>query len=46
LLAPGLFSTIACAPQSLIKRRASMRASMSVTPPGDAGTMTVIVLEG
>jgi len=45
-LAPGLFSTIACAPQSAIKRRANSRASMSVTPPGDAGATMVMVFDG
>src|SRR5580692_8690657 len=46
LLAPGLFSTTVWAPQSALKCCARMRASISVTPPGDAGTMMVIGFDG
>src|SRR4029078_3618384 len=46
LLAPGLFSTTACAPQALLKRCASARAMMSVTPPAGAGETMVMVLLG
>ena len=46
LLAPGLFSTTACWPQALLKRCASARAMMSVTPPAGAGETMVMVLLG
>ena len=46
LLAPGLFSTTACAPQALLKRCASARAMMSVTPPAGAGETMVMVRLG
>ena len=46
LLAPGLFSTTVWVPQSALKCCARMRASISVTPPGDAGTMMVIGFDG
>src|SRR5438477_4760401 len=46
LLAPALFSTIACWPQASVKRCASMRPSVSVTPPGGAGTTMLTVLLG
>src|SRR6478752_6476531 len=46
LLAPGLFSTTACAPQALLKRCASARAMISVTPPAGAGETMVMVLLG
>ena len=46
LLAPGLFSTTACWPQALVKRCASPRPMMSVTPPAGAGETMVMVLLG
>ena len=46
LLAPGRFSTTACWPHFSVNRCASWRASVSVTPPGEAGTTMVMVLEG
>src|SRR5581483_11326119 len=46
LLAPGLFSTTACWPQTLLKCWASPRAMMSVTPPAGAGEIRVIVRLG
>ena len=46
LLAPGLFSTTACWPQALLKRCASPRPMMSVTPPAGAGETMVMVLLG
>src|SRR4029079_17501465 len=46
LFAPGLFSTTGCAPLALLKRCASARAMMSVTPPAGAGETMVMVLLG
>ena len=46
LLAPGLFSTTACWPQALLKRCASARPMMSVTPPAGAGETMVMVRLG
>src|SRR3954452_22920062 len=46
LLGPGLFSTTACWPNALLKRCASARPMMSVTPPAGAGDTMVMVLLG
>jgi hypothetical protein len=43
---PGLFSTITCWPNSRLRPSATMRALVSVDPPGVKGTTTRIGLDG
>ena len=45
-LAPPRFSTITCWPHAVMKRCATSRAMVSLTPPGAAGTTMVMGLVG